>query len=173
MRKAAFFLVFLSVVIFSCKNNKQKLVGQWHSVRLENADIDSFFVKSQQYIDTIGKNNDPATNMAVYGTTNMDSLRTLMQEQYDSAKSMQMRSVTNTIFRFAKDSLLFISFNGNDDTCKWYIDAKNKIQVEDLMKGGTGEKMTWELLELTDTSLVLRIPQDSTFSKVTFHPEKP
>lgn len=172
MRIVAVFMVVLSLGIFSCKSNKQKLIGKWHSARLENRDIDSFFVKSQQYIDTIGKNNDPATNLLVYGTTNVDSLRRLLQEQFDSAKSMQARSVTNTIFSFTKDSLLFISFNGNDDTCKWIVEG-NKINVEDLNKGGTGEKMTWDILEINDTALVLKIPQDSTFSKVTFHPEKP
>ena len=110
--------------------------------------------------------------MEVYGTTNVDSLRKLMQEQYDSAKIIQMRSVTNTVFSFTKDSLLFISFNGNIDTCKWTLAANNKVMVEDLNKGGTGEKMTWEILELSDTDLVIKIPQDSSFSKVTFHPER-
>jgi hypothetical protein len=173
MRATTISILFLSLALFSCKNNKQKLVGSWHSVRLENRDIDSFFVKSQLYIDTIGKNNDPATNMEVYGTTNVDSLRKLMQEQYDSAKTIQMRSVTNTVFNFTKDSLLYISFNGNIDTCKWGMDGNSKVRVEDLNTGGTGEKMTWEIMELTDTDLVLKIPQDSSFSKVTFHPEKP
>ena len=172
MRKTTICILFLSLVLFACKNNRQKLVGSWHSVRLENKDIDSFFIKSQLYIDTIGKNNDPVTNMEVYGTTNVDSLRKLMQEQYDSAKTIQMRSVTNTVFSFTKDSLLFISFNGNIDTCKWTLAANNKVMVEDLNKGGTGEKMTWEILELSDTDLVIKIPQDSSFSKVTFHPER-
>ena len=173
MRTAIISVLFLSIAFFSCKNNKQKLVGTWHSVRLENRDIDSFFMKSQLYIDTIGKNNDPTTNMDVYGTTNVDSLRKLMQAQFDSAKAIQMRSVTNTIFNFTKDSLLYISFNGNIDTCKWTLEGNSKVKVEDLNTGGTGEKMTWDIVEVSDTDLVLKIPQDSSFSKVTFHPEKP
>ena len=171
MRSVAVLVLGLSVVFFSCKSNKKKLIGAWHSVRLENKDIDSFFINSQRYIDTIGKNNDPAVNMEVYGTANVDSLRRLMQERYDSAKSMQLRSVTNTIFNFVNDSTLFISFSGNLDTCKWVMEGSNKVVVEDMNKGGEGQKMTWEILELSDTSLVLRIPEDSSISKVTFHPE--
>jgi len=173
MKRSVFLLLFLPAAFFSCKNNRQKLVGSWHSVRLENRDIDSFFVKSQLYIDTIGKNNDPATNMEVYGTTNIDSMRRMMQEQFDSAKSIQMRSVTNTVFNFSKDSMLYISFNGNIDTCKWILGGNNKLTVKDMNTGGTGDEMTWEILELTDTDLVIKMMQDTTFSKVTFHPEKP
>ena len=57
MRKSTIYIILISAVLFSCKNNKQKLVGSWRSVRLENRDMDSFFVKSQIYIDTLGKNN--------------------------------------------------------------------------------------------------------------------
>ena len=170
MRKTAYCLALVSLVLFSCKGNRDKLIGSWHSVKLENRDIDSFFSKSQQYIDTIGKNNDPATNMDLYGTTNVDSLRRTMQEQYDSAKKIQMRSVTNTIFEFRKDSMLYISFNGNVDTCKWKMDGSNKIQVEDMNNNGGGE-MTWEIMELNEASLVLKIKEDTSYSKVTFKPE--
>ena len=109
--------------------------------------------------------------MELYGTTNVDSVRRLMQEQFDSAKVIQLRSVTNTIFNFRKDSLLFISFNGNVDTCKWTLGDNKKLTVKDMNTGGTGEEMTWEIIELTDTDLILKIAQDTTFSKVTFHPE--
>ena len=171
MKRSVLLLLLLPLAFFSCKSNRDKLVGTWHSVRLENRDIDSFFVKSQLYIDTIGKNNNPLTNMELYGTTNIDSVRKMMQEQFDSAKSIQMRSVTNTVFNFRKDSMLFISFNGNIDTCKWKLGGNNKLTVKDMNTGGTGEEMVWEILELTDTDLVVKMVQDTTFSKVTFHPE--
>jgi len=45
--------------------------------------------------------------------------------------------------------------------------------VKDMNTGGTGEEMVWDILELTDTDLVVKMTQDTTFSKVTFHPEKP
>ena len=171
MRITALCLLILSLALCSCKDNRQKLLGSWHSVKLENKDIDSFFIKSQLYIDTIGKNNDEATNIAVYGTANVDSLRKLMQVRYDSAKNIQARSVTNTIFTFRKDSILLISFNGNIDTCSWVMDSTNKIAVEDLNTGGGREKMSWEIMALDENQLVLKIPEDSTFSKITFKRE--
>ena len=173
MNKKTFFLLLsLTAVFFSCNNKRNNIVGKWHSVRLENPDIDSFFAKSQMFIDTLGNNDDVDTKIALYGTTNMDSMRKVMQEQFDSAKSIQMRSVTHTVFNFVKDSMLYISFNGNIDTCKWSLAANNKLTVKDMNTGGTGDEMTWDVVELTDTDLVIKMVQDTGFSKVTCHPEK-
>ena len=163
-------LLFLIVAFFSC-NHKKGIVGVWHSVRLENKDIDSFYIKTQQYIDTIGKNGDPATNMALYGATNMDSLRQEIQVRFDSTKALQMRSVTNTIITFKPDGMDYLSFNGNMDTSKWALGADNMLRLTDMNAEMQHDTITWEVTELTDTSLVVKMKKDSSFSKVTFHPE--
>ena len=139
-------LLLLFVALVSC-GHKKTIVGSWRSVRLENPDMDSFYIKTQQYIDTIGKNNDPAVNMEVYGTTNIDSLRREMQVRFDSTKALQERSITNTVITFKSNGLAYLSFNGNIDT------------------------IVWKVAELTDTSLVVKMEKDSSVSKVTFHPE--
>ncbi len=64
MKQTIFYLLLLIVVMASCKGNKeQKIVGKWHAVHLENPEMDSFFINSQKYIDTIGKGNDDETNL--------------------------------------------------------------------------------------------------------------
>ncbi len=163
-------LLFLLVALFSC-SHKKSIVGAWHSVKLENPDIDSFYIKTQQYIDTIGKSNDPVINMALYGTTNIDSLRKEMQVRFDSTKALQLRSITNTVITFKPNGLVYLSFNGNMDTSKWMLGADNMLRLTDMSAGMQHDTITWEVAELTDTSLVVKMQKDSSFSKVTFHPD--
>ncbi len=166
----ALVILFLVVVLYSCQH-KKSIVGSWHSVRLENKDIDSFYIKTQQYIDTIGKTNDPAVNMALYGTINIDSLRREIQVRFDSTKALQQRSVTNTVITFKPDGTVYLSFNGNMDTSRWALGTDNMLRLTDMNAETQHDTITWEVAELTDTSLVVKMKKDSSFSKVTFHPE--
>jgi len=168
MSKRIIYLLLLVLTVYSCKQKHELLTGTWHGVKLENADIDSFFVRSQHYIDTIGKSGDATMNMSIYGVTNMDSLRGVLQAQYDTAKAMQMMAVTNTVFRFTADSMAILSFNGVKDTGRWYIDTANKLVLEDITPNGGGEKGNMEIITLTDDVLKLRFREDSNFSTVTF-----
>ena len=163
-------LLLLFVALVSC-GHKKTIVGSWRSVRLENPDMDSFYIKTQQYIDTIGKNNDPAVNMEVYGTTNIDSLRREMQVRFDSTKALQERSITNTVITFKSNGLAYLSFNGNMDTSRWTLGADNMLKLSDVSVGMQPDTIVWKVAELTDTSLVVKMEKDSSVSKVTFHPE--
>src|SRR4051812_36404927 len=111
MKRTVILLVLLSLVIVACKRSKREMIiGKWHAVKVENPEMDDFFAKSQAYIDTIGKGNNDATNIQIYGVANMDSMRKVLQSQYDSAKMMQTLAVTNTSFNFRKDSIVMLSF---------------------------------------------------------------
>ena len=48
-RKIAVISILFLLVLIAC-GHKKSIVGTWHSVRLENKDIDSFYIKTQQYI---------------------------------------------------------------------------------------------------------------------------
>ena len=175
MRNALIFILYVSVLFFSCKrSNKQLIIGKWHAVKLENPGMDSFFSNSQAYIDTIGKNNDSATNFALYGAVNMDSMRQLLQQQYDSAKNMQTNSVLNTTFNFRDDGIVILSFNGSRDSSKWKFDNKNQLILTDLNKNDSGvlnQAVTMQVLSLSDTDLQLKFEENNSFSTVTFHPD--
>ena len=157
--------------IVSCKGKRQMLTGTWHAVKLENPDMDTFFINSQHYIDTIGKNNSEDANLQLYGVANVDSLRRVLQAQYDTAKAMQMNAVVNTVFSFRADSMAFLTFNGIPDSARWYMDKDDKLILDDLQGQGTGEKVNMEIVELTDVALKLRFKEDNAFSTVTFRRE--
>ncbi len=170
MRKAFICLLVVSSTLFSCKSKRQLLVGSWHAVKLENPEMDNFFVNSQNYIDTIGKKNSDSVNLLVYGVTNMDSLRKVLQTQYDTAKSMQTGAVVNTVFHFRDDSTAVLTFNGIADTTRWYLD-KDKLILDDRHHEGADAKVNMEVLKITDMVLKLRFREDSSFSTVTFRRE--
>lgn len=172
MKQTIFYLLLLIVVLASCKGNKeQKIIGKWHAVHLENPEMDSFFINSQKYIDTIGKGNDDETNLMLYGVTNMDSLRHIMQSQYDSAVTMQLEAVTNTVFDFRADSVAILSFAGNVDSGKWYFEKEGILVLEEMSGDNAGEKVTMEIVSISDTALKLKFEENDAISTVTFHPE--
>lgn len=171
MRKAAICLLASVLLITSCKSKRQMLVGSWHAVKLENPEMDNFFVNSQNYIDTIGKKNSDSLNMQIYGVTNMDSLRRVLQAQFDTAKAMQSGAVSNTIFRFRDDSIAILTFNGAVDTAKWYMDKQDKLVLDDLHPENKEARVNMEILKITDVVMKLRFREDSSFSTVTFRRE--
>lgn len=168
------FVVALLVLLAACGRSKQKLLmGTWHVVKMENPEIDSFFINSQRYIDTMGSTNDPVVNMALYGSTNMDSVRANMQHQFDSARQLQTDLVHHTVFSFYTDSLAVVSFGGAPDTSKWHINKEGKLIMQKIEEGAVPEIQKIDIVSLSDTELVLKFKQDpSTYSVVTFHPEK-
>jgi hypothetical protein len=173
MKRTIIYILFLSIIIYGCGHSKnEQLLGTWHVVRMENPEMDSFFVNSQRYIDTMGATKDTAINMALYGAANMDSLRGLMQQQFDSAKNMQMNAVKNTVFTFLKDSVSILSFSGVTDTSKWYIDKEGKLVIHKAGEGTAPETVKMEILALSDTALKLKFSEERSSSIVTFHPEK-
>lgn len=174
MKHSIIYLFFFSLALYSCKGNKdtrEKLIGSWHAVRFSNPDMDTFYRKSQLYIDTVGKNNDAETNIRLYGVANVDSMRRILQAQYDTAKLMQMNAVLNTVFTFRKDSVVVLAFNGGLDSSKWWLD-KGAILLTDMTESGAGDKLKMDIIDLNDTVLVLKLKEDSSYTTVTFHPER-
>ncbi|MBC7552648.1 MAG: hypothetical protein H7257_01580 [Taibaiella sp.] len=161
-----FALTFITLA--SCKGRKGEIIGSWRGTKFENADMDSFFLKSQQYIDTIGKNGDAKVNWELYGVTNMDSLRKDLQMQQDSAKNLQYKSILNTVFTFNKDGILLISFNKNMDTSKWAIEDDKTLTLEEMTGRDKGTKTSVGIISITESEMKLKFMQDSAFSTVTF-----
>ena len=100
----------------------------------------------------------------------MDSMRKVLQQQYDSAKTIQANTVLNTVFKFRKDSVAILMFNDNMDSARWYMDG-SKLVLDDLNKETQGQKLNMEIISLTDTVLKLRFEENGASSTVTFHPE--
>jgi hypothetical protein len=170
MKNTTIYLMLFTLVLLSCKSNKRAmLIGTWHAVKLENPEMDSFFRNSQAYIDTIGKNHDDATNIQLYGVANMDSMRKILQVQFDSTKAMQMDAIAHTTFKFRKDSIVELSFNGVADSSKWYIDATGMLVLNDLNAQTATDKAQMEILELLGDTLKLKFMENNSSSIVTFN----
>ena len=168
MKKAFTAIFVLSVLFFSCKRSqKEMLMGSWTAVKLENPRVDSFFTNSQKYIDTIGNNGNPATNLKEYGTTNMDSLRKFMQEQFDSSKAIQMRGLLSTKFDFKKDTVI-LTFPEYTVTCSWLIDKGGDLVLQEIPATGDSAKMNMKIMSLSDKDLKLKIEEKEDVSTVTF-----
>ena len=146
------------------------LLGTWKGIKLENTTIDSFFIKSQHLIDTVGKKNTPDENYEFYGTSNIDSVRQVLQMQHDSAKVIEFNKVYKTIFQFKNNKMAYISFDDNIsiDTAKWNFDDEGSLILEDLSQSGERRLLRFSILDINDTIMQLKIIENNDSSKITF-----
>lgn len=174
--KKLFFIPVLVCSILACRNNKKDLiVGTWHSVKIENRDVDSFFVRSKIYIDTVGRSNDAATNMELYGVENMDSMRRMLQLQYDSVRAIQAEADTQTVLELSADSMATLRFPDRAETGKWYYKDERTLVLKDTNENGEAETTEIGVELLDETTLKLRFVKSdegvADTSHVTFRRE--
>ncbi len=170
MKKAILF-VTLSIVIASCTQSKEDMIARkWKAVTVDNKEQDAAFVAEEQFLDTFGKNNTDATNMAMYGFSNVDSARESLKAQLKDYRTMQQHAVENTIFDFDKKGTAVMNFSGQIDTVKWKLTKEGKLELAEEGKAGNGSKITMDVLELTTTAMKLKFTDNNGTSTVTFKP---
>ncbi len=156
MRK---YLPLLSLLVFaaSCKHRQPKdiIVGKWRSVEVRNKDKDNFFAASKLFIDTMGNNNSDEANFEIYGVTNIDSLRSELRIQFDSAYAAQMNIDTQSVFTFKDDNTVVLSFPGKSESGKWKIDEENNLILEETNSMGQTDKMNVKITSLAEDKLTL------------------
>ncbi len=150
---------FLLVAFAACqhgKENKELIIGTWKAIKVENKFADSFFRKGQEYIDTIGKGHDDATNIELYGTANMDSMRKALQVEMDSVKSLQEGQQAQTVFKFEKTGKVTLGVPGRTDTGDWHIKKNGQlVLVENNSADGGSSSTDVDIITLNDTALKL------------------
>jgi hypothetical protein len=167
------FILLIPVLIASCSSDKSSLlVKKWNAFKVDNPDQDSFLKDQELFIDTFGKNNDAATNIAMYGFSNVDSARASLKAQYTDYQKMQQHAVENTWFDFRKDSVVVMNFSGQQDSAKWYFNKEGKLMLDEKKLKGQGNTLTMEVIALTDTALTLKFTDGNGTSTVSFHPAK-
>lgn len=179
MKSTLMCLVLVSLVFYSCKHPKEKkelMVGAWRTTNVENRDVDNFFANGQIYIDTIGNGHDAETNQALYGVTNMDSLKKELQVQLDSVKKMQLAANTQTVFTFKKDGKMSFEIPGHSDPGNWHINKAGELILTEKSPDGQDEATIAQILTLDDTAMKLMfVKADSGMadtSYVSFHKER-
>lgn len=171
MKFTRFLLIICCVMFFvACKQSKKELIiGKWQGVKLENPDLDSFFLQSQQYIDTFGKGNDSTTNMELYGFSNLDSIRSVLQAKHDSSMAEQLNAVKSTYFNFVNDSVVNVTFNGGkENEARWKFMNDNVLVMDEKLANQESTQSKAIILSLTRSELKLKFEQDGSFSTVTF-----
>lgn len=171
--KTVFIVLLFPVVLLSCKRDKKDmLVRNWHAVKLDNPQMEDMIAQQQNFIDTVGKTTTSASNMELYSTTNIDSLKTVLQSQLDTFKTLQQQALDNTWFNFKKNGMAILTFNGATDSTKWYFDDEGALILDEMQAQGAGDRLKMLVVQLNDTALKLRFTENNVNSIVTFHPEK-
>jgi hypothetical protein len=160
------------LALYSCNSTESKLIGSWHVVRMENPYNDSFLKNTQIFIDTMGKGHDDALNIQLYGVANMDSMRSIMQKQYDSAKLVMINAYAKTTLTLKKGGVVEMVNDGESKEGKWLIDNDNALIIEEEGFGNPGGLTKCRIIELTNKKMMLRFYQDSDSSTITFEPER-
>lgn len=171
MNRNIFLLLLLSLLLFACNNKKQMMVGTWKVVNWDYPSKDSFFTNAQRYIDTMGKGHDDATNIAIYGVANLDSLRKTLQDQYDSTKAIEENAAAKASFTFEKDGTVQLNLNGTVDTGKWLFDNDGALIIEEKGFGNPEGTSKYKVIDLTDKQLVMRFYREGDSSTVTLDHE--
>lgn len=159
MNKRFLIIGFILVIFASCqqaKPNKDLILGTWHAIKVENKFADSFLRKGQYYIDTMGKGHDDATNIELFGTANMDSMRRVLQMEMDSMKIMQEGQQKQTIFKFEKNGKVSLGVPGRFESGDWHINKNGQlVLVEENKVDGGNSSTDVDIITLNDTSLKL------------------
>lgn len=172
MKKASLLLA-LPLMLVACKQKKEDIIAKkWMGISAENPQMDSMIREQQVFLDTFGKNADAATNLAVYGITNIDSARESLRSQIKDYKAMQEHAIKNTWFDFRKDGIVLMNFSGQVDSTKWYFNEDGELVLDEQKLKGAGSVVKMEVIELTNTSLKLKFNENGMASTVLFHPDK-
>lgn len=172
MRKIFLPVVVLTFALGACttKDKKSLITGKWQAVSLENAKLDELMKEQAHFLDTFGRNNTPEQNMEIYGTSNLDSLREMSQKEMVEYMAMQDHAVKNTTFEFKKDGIVIMNFSGQIDTTGWHIGDDGKLTLDETSTTADGQKITMEILSLTDTMMKLQMNEQGMNSTVIFKP---
>jgi hypothetical protein len=164
-------LLFVICFFYSCNRDKKDvLIRNWHAVKLENPKLDDMIQQQLHFIDTVGTTT-ANTNIQLYGTNNIDSLKKALKIELDSFIMLQKNAFDNTWFNFKKNGTASLTFNGVPDSVKWHFDNEGSLILEESESRGVGGRLSMEVVQLSDTVLKLRFVERDINSIITFQPQ--
>ena len=157
----------------SCTQSKEEMItGKWLAVQVDNPQQDQLLKEQDAFIDTFGKNTDAATNLAMYGFSNVDSARESLRAEFKDYKDMQKHAIENTLFDFRKDHTIVFNFSGQTDSAKWALEKDGKLTIDDSKMKAKGNIIKMDVITLTKDSLKLKFNDQGGTSTVTFRHDK-
>lgn len=163
-------LIVLMMTACGTQDKKTMLTGKWQAIGLENPQLDSLMAEQNRFLDTFGSNTTPEENLIIYGFTNLDSIREVSKKEMAEYLAMQDHAVKNTWFEFRKDGVAIMNFSGQIDSTQWQIDDEGKLVLDELAGGDETEKISMDILSLSDTTLKLQMTERGMSSIVIFKP---
>ncbi len=165
--------ILLLLLLVSCQQGKESIIAKkWNAKEVSNPQQDAFIKEQELFIDTFGKNNDAATNLKIYGFSNVDSARESLKTEFADYKTMQQHAVENTWFDFNKNGKVVMNFSGQIDSANWYFDKEGKLVLDEPKLKGSGNVIRMSVLTMEDTLLKLSFSDSTGASTVTFKPAK-
>lgn len=160
----------IALLLTSCKPSKENmLLGKWKAIRMESAELDQQIADTRNYIDTVGKNSTPEENVQLYGVSNMDSMRSVMNDQLEMTLEEQKNTIDHTWIEFMKDGIVATDFGvGAADTINWYLDDDGALMLDEMKMKGAGSKTKMDIIKLEKDSLQLRFSENGFTSTATF-----
>ena len=174
MLRFRFLIIPLSLcLLFSCTGKKRhRLVGAWQEVKIINPDLDAAMESQKLFGDTVGHSTTPEQNLALYGTSNIDSFRKAVNANLDSFRKAQSTAVNATKFDFLENGIIYIHSDEGVDSSNWYIDDDGALILDEAKLKGVGNRIRMEIVELSDTLLKLQYTEKFLSSTAVFKPIK-
>lgn len=152
------------------QDKKAMITGEWQAVSLENHQLDSLMAEQTRFLDTFGNNTTDEENLAIYGFTNIDSVREVSKKEMTEYMAMQDHAVKNTMFNFRKDGMVIMNFSGQMDSTKWQINNEGKLVLDEPAEQDGAGAISMDILSLSDTMLKLQMTERGMSSIVVFKP---
>lgn len=162
-------VVVLGLSSCQAQNKEKLLTRKWQAISLESEGLDSMMAEQRRFLDTFGRNTTDEENMAMYGFSNIDSARSLLQKEMDDYMAMQDHAIKNTWFEFRKDGMVVMNFSGQEDSTKWHINDEGILVLEESAGSNPGG-ITMNILSLDDNNLKLQMTEQGMSSTVVFKP---
>jgi hypothetical protein len=167
------YLLLPILLLSSCQPSKEKrITRKWQAIRIESPQLEEMIRQQRNFIDTVGRSTDPASNEMLYGVRNLDSMRIYLNTQLDSFLNMQQIAINNTWLDFRKDGTVITNFDFQTDTVKWYFDDDGNLMLDEMKQKGTGSKIKMEVVKLEDTILHLLFKENDFSSTAVFKPSE-
>jgi len=166
-------LLIALISLVSCKKTREELLcRKWQEVSTENPERDEMVKLQQAFIDTVGNNTTPQQNMEIYGFSNVDSFRRLLQSNMDSFMMLQQREVEQTQFEFKKEGIVYLRTGRRVDSASWKFEEDGVLLLDEQKLKGAGSQLHIEVLTLNDTALRVKFVEGAASAIANFKPVK-
>lgn len=140
----------------SCQSPKDQLTKKWQVVSFEDNHGDSMANAYLKSVDTITVVD--TMMMLNFGTSNLDSIKSMMREDVDKEKEQREESAKMTSLNFKKNGYVEISNGANIDSAKWELIDKNVIlSISD--PSGTPRADTFTIENISSNKLKFKLEQ--------------